>query len=333
MNSPGARLAQNSPRLSISTERRKAGRRYPLDIELGIPWDGFSMRLRSLATRIATKTSYAQNVAVTGMFLHWSPCQKTVEEMVPGLGRHTGEWFETVPAPKDDGDVLIVQIDGKGTPTATESELNKRRGKRKKNPPPRFAKTRRQDGSQASGAEEAQEKGRQVQKRENGGGSGHVHLTVHRNPTVEYNVKFGKLEIKSPYLWIEGTGSKPLIDEMGITRQGRSFAVKNFVFIRPMPQGSDDQVFGPCAFGLIVFGKKASVFCAVFCKELLVLAGDFLRIETFDFLRVLGPEDLVEHLVLYAEITEIGAAALDDVGLDQSEHLFFQFRIGHGKIV
>ena len=51
-------------------------------------------------------------------------------------------------------------------------------------------------------------------------------MTVHRNPTVEYNVKFGKIEIKSPYLWIEGTGSKPLIDEMGITHQGRSFAVK-----------------------------------------------------------------------------------------------------------
>ena len=40
MNSPGARLAQNSPRLSISTERRKAGRRYPLDIELGMQIHG-----------------------------------------------------------------------------------------------------------------------------------------------------------------------------------------------------------------------------------------------------------------------------------------------------
>ena len=111
---------------------KEGGGRYPLDIELGIPWDGFSMQVRSLATRIATKTSYAQTVAVPGMFLHWSPCQKTVEEMVPGLGRHTGEWFKTVSAPKDDGDVLIIQIDGKGTPTATEGELNKRRGKRKK---------------------------------------------------------------------------------------------------------------------------------------------------------------------------------------------------------
>ncbi len=60
---------------------KEGGGRYPLDIELWIPWDGFSMRLRSLATRIATKMSYAQTVAVLGMFLHWSPCQKSVEEI------------------------------------------------------------------------------------------------------------------------------------------------------------------------------------------------------------------------------------------------------------
>ena len=57
---------------------------YPLDLELGLPLDGFSMLLRSYAAKIATKMSYAQSVAVLGMFLHWSPSQKTVEEMVLG---------------------------------------------------------------------------------------------------------------------------------------------------------------------------------------------------------------------------------------------------------
>jgi hypothetical protein len=54
--------------------------------------------------------------------------------MVLGLGKHTCQWFESAPAPEDDGEVLIIQIDSKGTPTATEGELEKRRGKRKKNP-------------------------------------------------------------------------------------------------------------------------------------------------------------------------------------------------------
>jgi len=53
---------------------------YPLDLELGLSRDGFSMLLRSHAVKIATKMSYAQSVAVLSMFLQWSPCQKTIEE-------------------------------------------------------------------------------------------------------------------------------------------------------------------------------------------------------------------------------------------------------------
>ena len=103
---------------------------YPLDIELGLPGDGFSMLVRSYAVRLATKMSYAQCVTVLSTFLNWSPCPKTVEQMVLGLGKHTGQWFESAPAPEDDGEVLIIQIDSKATPTATDEELEKRRGKR-----------------------------------------------------------------------------------------------------------------------------------------------------------------------------------------------------------
>jgi len=107
---------------------------YPLDIELGLPWDGFSMQVRSYAVRLATKMSYAQSVLILSAFLRWSPCQKTIEEMVLGLGKHTQEWFESSPAPENDGEVLIIQIDSKATPTATEQELVKRRGKREAKP-------------------------------------------------------------------------------------------------------------------------------------------------------------------------------------------------------
>jgi len=106
---------------------------YPFDIELGLTGDGFSMSLQSLATRIATKMSYAQTVVVLSMFLNWSPAQGSVESMVLGLGRHTGDWFEAAPAPEGDGEVLIIQIDSKAAPTATEEELKKRRGPRRKN--------------------------------------------------------------------------------------------------------------------------------------------------------------------------------------------------------
>ena len=50
-------------------------------------------------------------------------------------------------------------------------------------------------------------------------------LAIHRNPSIDYNTIFGKLEIDSPYLWAEGICSKPLFDEMKISSNGRSEAV------------------------------------------------------------------------------------------------------------
>jgi len=49
---------------------------------------------------------------------------------------------------------------------------------------------------------------------------------IHKNPTIEFNVIFGPIELKSPYLWTEANSSKPLIDEMGVKHRGRSETVK-----------------------------------------------------------------------------------------------------------
>ena len=50
-------------------------------------------------------------------------------------------------------------------------------------------------------------------------------MIIHRNPEIEFNTIFGKLELNSPYLWIQGISSKPLIDVMKITHQSRSETV------------------------------------------------------------------------------------------------------------
>ena len=50
-------------------------------------------------------------------------------------------------------------------------------------------------------------------------------MTIHKNPTIVFNVVFGKIEIKSPYLCLSGEGGKPLRDMMNITHNGRSLAV------------------------------------------------------------------------------------------------------------
>jgi len=48
-------------------------------------------------------------------------------------------------------------------------------------------------------------------------------LIIHRNPTITFNVIFGKIELSSPYLWAPGIDSlKPLWDDMKISHNGRS---------------------------------------------------------------------------------------------------------------
>jgi len=112
----------------------QGGGYYPLDRALCLPPDGFSLHLVGLITLLATKMSYAQVTLVVHSFLGWSPSQTTVERSVLGLGQQTAAWFENAPVPENDGEVLIIQVDSKATPTATESELEKRRGKRRPNP-------------------------------------------------------------------------------------------------------------------------------------------------------------------------------------------------------
>lgn len=138
---------------------KAGGGYYPADVELGLTGDGFSMLVQSYATRLATKMSYAQATVVLSLFLRWSPAQKSVEDMVLGLGRHTAAWFEAMPVPENEGEVLVIQVDSKANPTATEEELTKRRGKRSVNIHPGSQRHRGKAARQRRGSKKRRKKG------------------------------------------------------------------------------------------------------------------------------------------------------------------------------
>jgi hypothetical protein len=117
------------------------------------------MNVISWAARLATLVSFDRVTELLAMFMRWSPSKTTVEKAVLGLGRYTAEWFRCAPAPKGDGDVLVIQIDSKATPTATESELAKRRGKRRANPYPDSPRHRGRDNRQRRGSKPRRKKG------------------------------------------------------------------------------------------------------------------------------------------------------------------------------
>ncbi len=118
--------------LVTKKNNKKAGF-YPLDIILGITADGFSPSVMSLATRLAARVSFLTAVKLFGYFYGWSPSTESVLTLVLGLGRQAGGYMEIAQAPEGDGEVLIIEVDGKATPTATDEELEKRRKPRCKN--------------------------------------------------------------------------------------------------------------------------------------------------------------------------------------------------------
>lgn len=103
---------------------------YPLDVNLGLFADRISLNVLSLAARLSTRLAFAQVREILKWFFLQPPSTEVIEQSVLGLGRYTGRWFEQAEAPRGDGDVLIIMIDSKGSPMATEQELRRRRGKR-----------------------------------------------------------------------------------------------------------------------------------------------------------------------------------------------------------
>ncbi len=117
----------------IEPKNKKKGQGfYPLDVHLELFADSFSPRVISIVTRLATRVSLKTSSLICTAFLNWSPSQRTIGELVLGLGRYAGDYMQEMPVDGElEGDIIVIEIDGKATPTATAGELEKRRGPRK----------------------------------------------------------------------------------------------------------------------------------------------------------------------------------------------------------
>jgi len=114
----------------LGVDSKRAHGFFPLDAELGLSAERVSFSVLSSVVRLATKLSFAEAKTTAEEFLPSVPSTEVIEQATLGLGSLTQKWFELDPAPEDDGDVLVVLVDSKGAPTATEQELRRRRGTR-----------------------------------------------------------------------------------------------------------------------------------------------------------------------------------------------------------
>ena len=104
---------------------------FPLDAVLGLTRDRLSPWVLQWVARLATRMSFKAAQMVCQAALSWAPATETIEQVVLGMGRDAAPFMKHLAAPPQDGDVLVIEIDGKCPPTATEAELAKRRGKRR----------------------------------------------------------------------------------------------------------------------------------------------------------------------------------------------------------
>ena len=103
---------------------------HPLDVALGLTRDAYSPLVIGWFCRLATRVSFQVASRLGGMFLGAAPPASAIEEWVLGLARPAYVFLSEGPLPEGDGEVLVIEIDGKAAPTATEQELARRRGPR-----------------------------------------------------------------------------------------------------------------------------------------------------------------------------------------------------------
>jgi hypothetical protein len=100
---------------------------HPLDVALGLTRDGFSPLVIGWFCRLATRVSFQVASGLGEMFLGSAPPASAIEAWVLGLGRPAYVFLSDGPLPEGDGEVLVIEIDGKAVPTATDHELARRR--------------------------------------------------------------------------------------------------------------------------------------------------------------------------------------------------------------
>jgi hypothetical protein len=103
---------------------------HPLDVALGLTRDAYTPLVIGWFCRLATRVSFHLASSLGEMFLGAAPPGSAIEEWVLGLARPAYVYLSDGPLPQDDGEVLVIEVDGKAVPTATAHELARRRGPR-----------------------------------------------------------------------------------------------------------------------------------------------------------------------------------------------------------
>jgi hypothetical protein len=105
--------------------RAEAAVDLPVDRELGL-CSGFSLGVLVAMTRFCAQMAFASARATFLTTYEWAPSPRATLRMVDTVGAEARTFLESCPAPDDDGEILVIQVDGGGAPMISEREHERR---------------------------------------------------------------------------------------------------------------------------------------------------------------------------------------------------------------
>lgn len=103
----------------------RAARDLPLDREIGLP-GGFTPLVISTVAKLCAHMAFAPARHLHEELFGWTPSSRAVLRMVDAAGAEARPFLDQAPPPEGDGEVLVIQVDGKGAPTISSREYQRR---------------------------------------------------------------------------------------------------------------------------------------------------------------------------------------------------------------
>jgi hypothetical protein len=121
-------------KFSRAIGRRLGGRGradLPVDRDLGL-CAGFSLGTVTAITQLCAMLAFGNARRLFAEFHEWAPSPRATLRMVDAVGAEARSFLDAAPAPEDDGEILVIQVDGRGAPMITATEAERRRQPRRK---------------------------------------------------------------------------------------------------------------------------------------------------------------------------------------------------------
>lgn len=111
----GTRFGKVSFRRAVGrvVGRARAAADLPLDRALGL-CSGFSLGVVTALGKLCAQMAYAAARVQFKDTYDWAPSPRATLRMVDALGAEARGFLEQAPAPDEDGEILVIQVDGKG---------------------------------------------------------------------------------------------------------------------------------------------------------------------------------------------------------------------------